>query len=147
MTIDGIISALDPETGERLGRCLPMFSAAIDRWCVSSERVPQGSFMLAAATPNSGVVLHAPGWPVINQTGPRFSRDTFAIATARAIDSETYAGDIIIAGVAALLGARGVAICKADAAAMWKPLHVVLINDSDEPGVSWLITTVELVLH
>jgi hypothetical protein len=61
-------------------------------------------------------------------------------------ESPTLAGDTIVTGAAVLLGHAGIAVCEADAKRMQKSLVVVLV-ERDDPVVSWLITTVEIVLH
>ena len=52
----------------------------------------------------------------------------------------------VIDGEAVLLGRSGIAACEADADKMNKPLTIFLI-DRDVSVVSWLITTVEIVLR
>jgi hypothetical protein len=65
------------------------------------------------------------------------SRDGVALAVEQGI----------LLGLRCLLGRSGVAACMADAERMSKPLTIVLVEHEDPQLVSWLITTLEIVLH
>ena len=77
---------------------------------------------------------------------PRLELDRDGVACAMAIESPTYTGDSILTGAEVLLGRAGVAACEADAGRMKKPLTIFLV-ERDDSVVSWLITTVEILLN
>lgn len=133
----------DADAGERLDRCIPQLTSAIDNWCLSPVAVPQGHILIAAATMKGAIVLHANRWPDLDQTeAGKLDRDGVALALAQAIESPTYRGDDILTGAAVLLGHGGIDACKADARTMRKPITLVLVAH-DPPVVSWLITTAD----
>jgi hypothetical protein len=139
------------DAGERLNRCIPTLSAAIDNWCASSLAAPAGSMTLAAATPKGGIVLSANGWPGSTRpTAAELERDAVACAVASGIESQTYQGDRI---ATVMLGRSGIAACEAEAAAMMKPLTIFLVEheksgselvDHDGGDYAALIATVGL---
>lgn len=73
----------------------------------------------------------------------KLNRDGVALARRRCARGCTRH----LTGAAVLLGRSGVAACMADAERMSKPLTIVLVEHEDPQLVSWLITTLEIVLH
>ena len=132
---------------ERFAACIPTLNRALAGWAVSSIAAPPNHMVIAAATPKDALVLHASHWPRMNEAAiARLSEADVVATVAHAIESKSFEGDTILQGTAALLGRAGVATVKADAAAMRRPVTVVLVA-SHKAAPAWSVTVVELPVH
>jgi hypothetical protein len=161
--IDG--SAKDDAHKQRLKACLPRLASAIESWCPAvmmatrssvataygPNEIDRSGFVVAAATPRNGIVLHCSGWPHINETAAaKFTRGDIAAQIANAIESahdkpitNDEATNILV-GLYLMLGPAGRDRYAHDAIEIASvgglPLLVALI-DCHEGKATSLITT------
>jgi hypothetical protein len=108
--IEKVIDSKDEALRPRLHKCMPKLLSAVQAWGASRA----GEFVMAAATPNNAWVLTAGGWPEAEKCN--FEQDKLQVATAlvEAIESKTFAGDMILGATAILIGAEMLAQQRAD---------------------------------
>src|SRR4029077_11028119 len=85
--------------------------------CQAGSDVPplgelEGGIVLASATPLGSLVLYSAAWPEIDQAVEAHAE--IALELIKAIESPTYEGPFIIAGVSNLLGPQGLQVLQAD---------------------------------
>jgi hypothetical protein len=136
-------SALDVSARQRVSAALPCLSEAISKVGTLPD-----AFVLAAATPLGSLVFRADeGWPSVDDVG-ELDAAVVAGAVFDAIESPAiYLGDLILAGVALLLGRAGVAAQNAEAIAIArsgrKPVLTVLMARKGS-HIDMLITVVSM---
>ena len=109
--IDKLTAAINATMDEaarlRLQKCLPKLLAVLEQWS-GVDAAAQG-LVVAVATPDSALVLYASdGWPAfdVNVTA-RIERGDAAMAVVKAVDNGTSDGDVVVNGLAVLLGPAG----------------------------------------
>ena len=142
---DAITANCDADAGARLSKCVPMLTAAIEDWRNSSHPAPPGDVMLGAATPAGGILAHFANWPAVDEIAGRFEPPDIAAAVLEAIEGN--ACDVVIGGMAVLLGRAGIANHRSDALRIIRsgrrPLNVLLV-EREGHILSWLATTVAI---
>jgi hypothetical protein len=136
-------SALDVSARQRVSAALPCLSEAISKVGTLPD-----AFVLAAATPLGSLVFRADeGWPSVDDIG-EFDAAAVAGTVFEAIETPAiYLGDLILAGIALLLGRAGVAAQNAKAIEIArsgkKPVLTVLMAKEGR-NIDILITVVAM---
>ena len=142
-----LINATEDEAARsRMQKCLPRLIEVLGYWSGANAR-SQG-LVLAVATPNNAVVLYADnGWPIFDATSTtKIERSDAALAVVKTIEGDSPECEIVVNGLAVLLGHAGLAAQCQDAAQIARggklPLTVALL-DHEGATVTLLMTTVE----
>ena len=136
----------DEAARSRLQKCLPKLLEVLGYWSGANAR--SQSLVLAVATSNNAVVLYADnGWPKFDATATtKIERSDAAHAVVKTIEGDSPECEIVVNGLAVLLGHAGLAAQCQDAAQIARggklPLTVALL-DHDGITVTCLVTTVE----
>lgn len=109
------------------------------------HRIPPPELLIAASTPNGCVFASATGWPVPVTTP--LTKPIVANALATLIETTTPDPEVLMAGLAVLLGKKGIAKQRAAARRIKKqgglPMLVLLVL-REEAHVTWVTETLAL---
>jgi hypothetical protein len=107
---------VDAVTRLRLHGCLPVLQSTVSNWYATAPTT-YDPLLLVAASPTSGLMMGANGWPDLNSAAAaKLKRSDVALSIVRNLERKQPPGELILTGVGVILRRAGIESHILDAA-------------------------------